>query len=473
MSDVKAPANEVNPHIPKFIAQAPWYLNQDSGLRHQQGNQKAESSIYATAFRRGEKAGPAATKFRKGACENCGAMTHVTKLCFERPRKLGAKWTGQQIAPDEKLHPDQKLNFDESRDRWNNYEPETDFTERIEMFNKVEEERRKKKKEEELNKFMTEPDPDNARFPSGTSAEQKKADTLVDSDDEKAKENEDFLDNNSAPVGVKKDAKTRTTVRNLRIREDTAKYLRNLDLDSAEYNPKSRIMKGNPTPHIKDAIYTGDDYVRGSEDVASFTQFQAFAFKNYDDNQMHIQAAPSAAEYRFKQFKESTQDTKAKNQEDILKKYGQQQYSEPKGLLSQSEDYVEYRFDGSIVKGSNTGIPKSKYDEDVLHSNHTQIWGSYWEDGSWGYGCCRNLVKQSYCTGRAGIAAKESANKVNEEPKEEKKEIKFQSTKERNQEEEKKRSHAIFKGATDVTQEEIEAYQQKKKRFDDPMKDFI
>ena len=36
------------------------------------------------------------------------------------------------------------------------------------------------------------------------------------------------------------DGKNRITVRNLRIREDTAKYLRNLDPKSAYYDPKTR-----------------------------------------------------------------------------------------------------------------------------------------------------------------------------------------------------------------------------------------
>lgn len=42
------------------------------------------------------------------------------------------------------------------------------------------------------------------------------------------------------------------SVRNLRIREDTAKYLLNLDANSAHYDPKSRSMREDPQPY-KDA----------------------------------------------------------------------------------------------------------------------------------------------------------------------------------------------------------------------------
>ena len=52
-------------------------------------------------YARGQRAGPAATKYRKGACQNCGAMTHTAKDCLERPRKLGAKYTGKDIQADE------------------------------------------------------------------------------------------------------------------------------------------------------------------------------------------------------------------------------------------------------------------------------------------------------------------------------------------------------------------------------------
>ena len=37
-------------------------------------------------------------------------------------------------------------------------------------------------------------------------------------------------------------------LRNLRIREDTAKYLLNLDVNSAYYDPKTRSMREDPLP---------------------------------------------------------------------------------------------------------------------------------------------------------------------------------------------------------------------------------
>ena len=46
--------------------------------------------------------------------------------------------------------------------------------------------------------------------------------------------------------GSAADSKQTVSVRNLRIREDTAKYLRNLDADSAYYDPKTRSMRENP-----------------------------------------------------------------------------------------------------------------------------------------------------------------------------------------------------------------------------------
>jgi pre-mRNA-processing factor SLU7 len=90
--------NEINPHIPQYIAQAPWYLNTGHpGLKHQRYKGKTEDNSIDKWYHRGQVAKPAATKYRKGACENCGAMTHKAKDCVERPRVKGARWTGKHI----------------------------------------------------------------------------------------------------------------------------------------------------------------------------------------------------------------------------------------------------------------------------------------------------------------------------------------------------------------------------------------
>lgn len=41
----------------------------------------------------------------------------------------------------------------------------------------------------------------------------------------------------------------------------------------------------------------------------------------------------------------------------------------------------------------------------MLINNHTSVWGSLWRDGAWGYACCHQFVKNSYCIGDAGSRA--------------------------------------------------------------------
>lgn len=88
----------INPHIPQYIAQAPCmylvlksalnnislgYLNNNQpSLKHQRQHKKEDfDKVWYT---RGQKSGPAATKFRKGACTNCGAMTHNAKVSLAK-----------------------------------------------------------------------------------------------------------------------------------------------------------------------------------------------------------------------------------------------------------------------------------------------------------------------------------------------------------------------------------------------------
>ena len=78
-----------------------------------------------------------------------------------------------------------------------------------------------------------------------------------------AEDDEDKYVDDMDMIGTKVDASERYTVRNLRIREDTAKYLRNLDPNSAHYDPKTRSMRKNPYEgtgkSVEEVDFAGDN----------------------------------------------------------------------------------------------------------------------------------------------------------------------------------------------------------------------
>lgn len=523
--EIDEDGNAVNPHIPSYIANAPWYLsaNDKPGLKHQRVFNKVE--IDKNWYDRGKKAGPAASKFRKGACTNCGAMTHTVKMCVERPRKVGAKWSGSDIKADEVVQ-EFSLDYDGKRDRWNGYDPNT-YNKVINAFEKADVERRRQKADSM--QFMTEPDEDHARFPNkgkegdGKSNESKlvaeESDSDDDDDDRDDTEFKEGTGYNNAPI-QKVDPKTRTTIRNLRIREDTAKYLRNLDLDSAYYDPKTRSMRENPnkTGNASEQLFAGDNFVRFTGDVRKFGEMQSYAWEAYEKgNEVHLQGAPSQAELLFKDYREKKESLKEKNKTSIIDKYGGQEHHEaPKELLlSQTEQYVEYSASGKVIKGQEKAEPKSKYEEDVLILNHTKVWGSYWENGRWGFGCCKQLSKSAYCTGSAGRTIREEMLKGAMEEEEEEvqnetapdpealkklkkqreKQLKEKKEKEEKEKEErfkkamveeealskkrvetddrKRQYNSSSKEQYDVTEEDMEAYRLKRQRADDPMRNFV
>ena len=246
-----------------------------------------------------------ATKYRKGACENCGALTHKKRDCVERPRKIGAKYTGSNLAPDEFLQPKLNLTYDGKRDRWNGYE-NIAHKETIEEYEKLEEVKRELKKERVKEGFLN-PDIEDDGAPSS------------DEDEDK------YVDKMDMP-GTKVDAAERYTVRNLRIREDTAKYLRNLDISSAYYDPKTRSMRKNPYEGSgqkdEEVEYAGDNYVRISGDTVNHAQSQMFAWDaGRKGLEVHALAEPTKLEALKKEYvqKKDTLKDEAKNQ--ILEKY--------------------------------------------------------------------------------------------------------------------------------------------------------
>jgi len=78
-------------------------------------------------------------------------MTHTAKACMDRPRKIGAKYTNMNIAPDEKIE-SFELDYDGKRDRWNGYDPST-YHRVIDLYEAKEDARKKYLKEQQLKKL--------------------------------------------------------------------------------------------------------------------------------------------------------------------------------------------------------------------------------------------------------------------------------------------------------------------------------
>jgi pre-mRNA-processing factor SLU7 len=173
-------------------------------------------------------------------------MTHKRQDCLERPRKKGAKYTNRNIAPDE-LTQHIEAGYDAKRDRWNGYDP-AEHKKIYEEYEAVEAERQRLR-EEEIDKQTTTDMAAVRKVAKAGKAEGKEGDPDFGSSDEEDADEDKYADAADA-VGQKMDTKTRITVRNLRIREDTAKYLINLDPSSAYYDPKTRSMRDNPLLNV-------------------------------------------------------------------------------------------------------------------------------------------------------------------------------------------------------------------------------
>lgn len=360
-----APKNgERNEYIPSFIAKKPFYIDDATAsdsdyLEHQRLQNEKNTDSLATQkwYDRGTRAGPAATKYRKGACENCGAMTHKAKDCLQKKRKVGAKWTGKNIAADEKVE-DVRLGWDAKRDRWNGYEAEQ-YREVVDEYKALEE--------------MKEAAEDGGdRYEEETDMGRQQA----------------------------------TSTRNLRLREDTAKYLTNLDLEGAQYNPKTRTLVDQAPGEDAD-----EGFARASGDAAEFERAQKYAWETQergDKDRLHLQANPTAGEITRKRKREEDEEKLAARKKMLAERYGDQSEVKKNPLqdvaVTANETYVEYDERGRI-KGQPQKSEKSMYAEDVLINNHTSVWGSWWCEFKWGYACCHSIVKNSYCTGEAGKAA--------------------------------------------------------------------
>lgn len=246
-------------------------------------------------------------------------------------------------------------------------------------------------------------------------------------------------------------AQMKVTARNLRIREDTAKYLRNLDPNSAYYDPKSRSMRDNPYASNADEGgnlqqqqqaaesmgFAGDNFARISGDAVKLAETQLFAWdaekKVGVEGAIHLQADPSRAELMRKKVEKRGEELKDKKRKQVLDRYGGEEYLDNAGKQSDqtqeeratrfgvSHAEQEYGRDGRLASTTAAGSKQKKrapipckYEEDIHVNGHTSVWGSYFHKGAfkWGYADDHSLVKSSYGTGINGRIANDESNEL-------------------------------------------------------------
>ena len=171
-------------------------------------------------------------------------------------------------------------------------------------------------------------------------------------------------------------------------------------------------MRSNPyagTDKEGTELYKGDNFIRQSGSALEFNDQNRFAGLSVKNNgnllsgTVHLQANPTLTEKAFKQHKKVKDTIKNTFTKKIIDIYGGNEHlNNPFNdiIFNENSVYVEYDQNGQIIKNNEVYIPKSKYNEDVLNNNHSQIWGSYYDikNDKWGYACCNQTIYNTFCT---------------------------------------------------------------------------
>jgi pre-mRNA-processing factor SLU7 len=166
------------------------------------------------------------------------------------------------------------------------------------------------------------------------------------------------------------------------------------------------------------------EFHRPSGDAVGFQNLQKFAWQSERaGGDIHLQANPTEGELRHKNLIQEAEKKRVALRSSVLDKYGGAEHlaAPPKELLRSTEQFVEYTKLGEVIRGVEAPTTKSRYAEDgklrlktrllisVYDNNHTSVYGSWYRDGRWGYACCHQFFKNSYCTGTTGIEADQAA----------------------------------------------------------------
>ena len=360
--------SESNGHMPHFLIKSPWYINQSEGKKKITGT--SNSKITINESRKRYLSENVVFKYRKGACENCGALTHKKKDCCERPRRRGAKYTKNNFKPDEFLE-EINYDFEGKRDRWNGYEPSMEIRkikkfekfqelrkkirmEKIKNNNLYENEKKKILKDEDLELDFSSDEENNipASFKEIISKIADEDNNEFEDDVKKYFEEYKKKNNNELPKKVSDIPKNIlikiSKSKSLRIGEDISKYLLTLAENSEYFNKKNTysLHKDNlyNLQNIKNNI---NNSINNTGDAGKLIEMEKMLemanSKNKNLNLNNI-AMPSQAELYYKYALRKKKKFKNCELEKVLNKYGGENYFHMPNSIKEVQDFDKNEF---------------------------------------------------------------------------------------------------------------------------------
>lgn len=158
------------------------------------------------------------------------------------------------------------------------------------------------------------------------------------------------------------------------------------------------------------STYHGDNFERfdgESQDYYAQRRFAGLARQQIGEDAggaVHQASNPTMAESVFKKQMMKRGDIKEKIDTTVHARYGGEEHMrKPDFSIQQKEVYREFAPDGKVIKGPKFVTISSKYVEDEHPGNHSSVWGSWFDRKGmkWGFACCRQTLRNSYCTATA------------------------------------------------------------------------